>query len=94
MIDEIKNKEDFNNIFAYSLSNNFAVLEADHILNLFIGGEINELRIFLDDITDKSKQKVLDALEKGESDSIYEKRYKDVKNLNDLFTYYCDIMIE
>ena len=102
IIKELKKLEDdkfwFNRNFMFHffdlLRANLISLEMDHIIHMFALNEFNELRTFLDDMTNKSKQKVLDALEIGESDIIHEKRYKDVKEVNDLFTYYYDIMVK
>lgn len=66
------------------------LLELDITLDFIISKEYDRLRILLDDMTAIAKYKVLDAIDKGDNDPIYEKRYRSIKEVSDLINYYID----
>lgn len=67
-----------------------AFIELDEIKQLFSFQQINTLRTLLDNMEIKSKQRVLDGINNSQYDEVYEKRYKSIKRINDLFTYYVE----
>lgn len=93
---ENRNRDFFNevylSVFKDALNETDILLEKDDILQMFLSNELEELRMYLDHITEQSKKIILEALAEGENNSFQEKRYKDIKGINDLFTYYYDVV--
>lgn len=86
--------DEFRKVFVTTLTENVSLLESDHVIITFMLGDFDGLRKYLDFITDESKKHVLEALQEGENNLFQEQRYKDVKEVNDLFTYYYEIMVK
>ena len=93
----IKNasKEDqkyiFKGIFRNKLYDYLAILEFNHYIDLLFNNEFNQIRIDLEDALNKAESKVLEAIEQGNPDEVYQDRYKKIKELDNLITYFIEI---
>lgn len=83
-------KHVFKIIFLTKAQKYLSFIELSEIEQMFFLGEENKLRITLDSMTEKAKKKSLEAIASGSNDQIYEKRYREIKELDDLYTYYID----
>lgn len=80
----------FDEIFMDKSKEYLTFIELDYIIEMYLSNEINELRITLELMTEKAKIKVLECVEENCHDEIYESRYKTLKELSDLITYYIE----
>ena len=93
----IKNasKEDkelfFRDIFIEKLGEYLGILEFDYYMNLLYHNKYNQIRIDLEDALNKAESKVLEAIEQGNPDEVYQDRYKKIKELDNLITYFIEI---
>ena len=83
-------QEEFVKILWDTCENSLTFLELDEVLELLYHGNLKTLHSLTDHWVSKSKQKVLESIEEGEIDPVYEDRYKKVKQVNDLITYYLE----
>jgi len=80
----------FNKVFKKSLIDHLNYLELDHFLGLLIEGNYNKIRTDLEDMSFKVKNKILRCVEEGICDEVYEQRYRGIKELEDLITYFIE----
>ena len=80
----------FNEIFKQTLIDNLNLLELDYFIELLIQGDYHKIRIDLGDMSDKAKDKILACVEESNCDEVYEARYRGLKELEDLITYFIE----
>ena len=86
--EELQSK--FDKIFITKCVEYLTFMEADYLIEMLVSNEHNKLRVALEDMTEKAKKKVLECVEDNCHDEIYESRYRSLKELEDLITYYIE----
>ena len=90
--DELKFKEEFFLLFIEVCQRNLSFFELDEIVQNIADNNEKEIYNKIEQWTEESKRRVLEAIEAGTPDEVYQSRYFKVKELSDLFTYYKEEM--
>lgn len=87
-------KEQFVKLLWETCEANLTLLELDETLDLLYEGKIEKLYELSERWVNSSREKVLGAIEEGKDDPVYAARYKAVKQINDLITYYKETKLD
>lgn len=83
-------KKKFEVYFLDQVDESLSLLERDAVRDLWYTRKVNTLRSYLETLVSGCNRKIQDCLEKGIHDEVYEDRFRKVKKLDDLITYYIE----
>jgi hypothetical protein len=82
--------KEFIKMFSIYAAKNLSFFELDDILNLIMDNDWEEIRNTVEEWREDAENKTLLSIVAGTPDTVYEDRFRKMKELDDLITYFIE----